>query len=265
MLAVYVLAPLMVGSLMFSFTIGRMFNGDMEELLNAQGDLFFGMGLQLFGGFLFLILSYLLLMGVIYQHIYYAGDGDIPEDISGFSDGMFSKLLRFIPFAILLTFISGAAMGLGIFAVVEISFFLFLLMIPLIIYVFIRLILFPIAFFIEDAGGFNSLVRSWELTSGYFWQTFGVYLLISIVFGILSQLLTTPLFLVTAIAGAGLGTESTLMEFLVIFSYTISFVFQVLFFAAQSISLGLQYYNLEERKEGQALGEQIAGLEGDIA
>src|SRR6056297_1800909 len=263
MIAVYVLAPLMIGSLMFSVTMGQMFAGDMQDFAASQDSPFLGMGLELFGGFFFLMIAYLLLMGVIYQHIYYAGKGEVPDNISDFSDGMFSKLMRFIPFMILLYIIVIGVMILGIFSLVEISFLL--LLIPLGAFLLIRLVLFPIAYFVEDAGGFNSLVRSWELTSGYFWQTFGVYLLITIVFGVLSQLLSTPLFLVTAIAGAGLGSESMILEVIVIFTYTLSFVFQVLFFAAQSIALGLQYFNLEERKEGHSLSKQVAGLEGDTA
>jgi len=265
MIAVYVLAPLMIGSLMFSVTMGQMFAGDMQDFAASQDSPFLGMGLELFGGFFFLMIAYLLLMGVIYQHIYYAGKGEVPDNISDFSDGMFSKLMRFIPFMILLYIIVIGVMILGIFSLVEISFLMLLLLIPLGAFLLIRLVLFPIAYFVEDAGGFNSLVRSWELTSGYFWQTFGVYLLITIVFGVLSQLLSTPLFLVTAIAGAGLGSESMILEVIVIFTYTLSFVFQVLFFAAQSIALGLQYFNLEERKEGHSLSKQVAGLEGDTA
>jgi len=265
MIAVYVLAPLMIGSLMFSVSMGQMFAGDMQDFAASQDSPFLGMGLELFGGFFFLMIAYLLLMGVIYQHIYYAGKGEVPDNISDFSDGMFSKLMRFIPFMILLYIIVIGVMILGIFSLVEISFLMLLLLIPLGAFLLIRLVLFPIAYFVEDAGGFNSLVRSWELTSGYFWQTFGVYLLITIVFGVLSQLLSTPLFLVTAIAGAGLGSESMILEVIVIFTYTLSFVFQVLFFAAQSIALGLQYFNLEERKEGHSLSKQVAGLEGDTA
>lgn len=265
MIAVYVLAPLMVGSLMFSLAMGEMFTGGMESMIASQNSPIAGFGIEFLGGFLFIMIAYLLLMGVIYQHIYYAGKGEIPKSISKFSNGMFSKLLRFIPFVILLYFLLMMVMFFGIIAALEISFFLVLLLIPLGIYLLVKTILFPIAYFVEDAGAFNSLARSWELTSGYFWQTLGVYLLISIVFGVLSQLLSTPLFLVTAIAGAGLGSENMILEVITVFTYTLSFVFQVLFFAAQSIAIGLQYYNLEERKEGHSLGEQIAGLEGETA
>lgn len=265
MIAIYVLAPLMAGSIIFSLSIGQMFTGNIEELIAPGNNPWQGMGIEFVAGFLFLMISYLLLMGVIYQHIYYAGTGEVPDNVSEFSDGMFSKLIRFILFTILVVIMLFVIMFFATILVFEISFFLFLLFLPALVYLYVKLILYPIAFFVEDNGGLNSLARSWELTSGYFWQTFGVYLLITIVFGILSQLLSTPFFLVTAIAGAGLGTENMIMEIVTVFTYTLSFVFQVLFFAAQSIAIGLQYYNLEERKEGKSLGEQVAGLEGDTA
>lgn len=265
MIAVYVLAPLMVGSIIFSTSMGAIMTGAMAGMQNQPDPNLFGTGLEFIAGFFFLIVAYFLLMGVVYQHIYYAGKGEVPESISDFSDGMFSKLLRLIPVLLIVGVLFFLIVFIAAFAAIEISGFLALLFIPLVVYLMIKLILFPIAFFVEDAGGFNSLARSWELTNGYFWSTFGVYLLITIVFGILSQLLSTPLFVVMAIAGAGLGAESGLMEILVTSTYTLSFVFQVLFFAAQSISLGLHYFNLEERKEGHALSEQIAGLENETA
>ncbi len=265
MIAVYVLAPLMVGSIVISSSMGELMTEFTAGLQDQPDPNLFSTGLEFFAGFFFLMISYFLLMGVVYQHIYYAGKGEVPESISDFSDGMFSKLLRLIPALLIVAALFFFVVLLGGFAAIEISGFLVLFFIPLGVYLMIKLVLFPIAFFVEDAGGFNSLVRSWELTNGYFWSTFGVYLLITIVFGILSQLLSTPLFVVTAIAGAGLGTESGIMEIIVVFTYTLSFVFQVLFFAAQSIALGLHYFNLEERKEGQTLGEQVAGLENETA
>lgn len=261
MIAVYVLAPLMVGSIILSSSMGEL----MAGLQDQPDPNLFGSGLEFFAGFFFLMIAYILLMGVVYQHLYYAGKGKVPDSIHKFSNGMFSKLLRLIPVILIVTAMAFIFLTAMVFFIIEISGFLFLLFIPAAVYLMIKVALFPIAFFVEDTGGFNSLSRSWELTDGYFWQTLGVYLLITIVFGILSQLLSTPLFVVMAIAGAGLGAENELMNVLITATYAMSFVFQVLFFAAQSIALGLHYFNLEERKEGHTLSEQVAGLEGETA
>ena len=265
LVGVYVMAPLLAGSLLFSMALSDMFSGNIDQVLLNQNDPLAIFGLQFIGGFLFLFITYFMLMGVIYQHIYHTGRGEIPEGVSEFSDGMFSKLFRLIPTLLLVGFAFFVLIFLLTLTIVEITGWLILIYLPLLFFVFIKILLFPIAFFVEDDGAFYSLVRSWELTGGYFWQTFGVYLLITIVFGILSQLLSTPLFLVTSIAGVGLGADNILLETLFVATNTLSFVFQVLFFAAQSIAMGLHYYNLEERKEGHTLGEQISDLEEGIA
>lgn len=265
MLSVYVLAPLLAGSILFSMSLGNIISGDFEQDILSQNETLGFFGLEFFAGFFFLVITYFMLMGVVYQHIFYAGKGEIPDDVSEFSDGMFSKLFRLVPLFLLVGFLITVLVFILMLTIIEITAWLTLIYLPLLFYMFIKLLLFPIAFFVEDDGAFYSLVRSWELTNGYFWQTFGVYLLISIVFGILSQLLSAPLLLVTTIAGVGLGTGSVLIETLYVATNVLSFIFQMLFFAAQSIAMGLHYYNLEERKEGSTLGEQIANLEEGVA
>ena len=266
-IGVYVMTPLLAGSILFSVSMGRFMTGvgDAEQMVASQSGLFGFFGWEFFAGFFFLIITYFMLIGVVYQHIYFAGEDEIPDDVSEFSNGMFSKLFRLVPMFLLVGFALSVLAFILMLTIVEITAWLTLIYLPLLFFVFIKILLFPIAFFIEDDGAFYSLVRSWELTDGYFWQTFGVYLVISIVFGILSQLLSTPLLLVTSIAGIGMGTENVVIETLYVASNALSFVFQVLFFAAQSIAIGLHYYNLKERKEGHSLGDQIADLEEGIA
>ena len=132
MIAVYVLAPLMVGSIIISSSMGAIMTEAMAGLQDQPDPNLFGTGLEFFAGFFFLMIAYLLLMGVIYQHIYYAGEGDMPDNVSEFSKGMFSKLLRFIPFMILLYIIFIAGMVLIASSLSQISFFMILLVIPLV-------------------------------------------------------------------------------------------------------------------------------------
>lgn len=63
----------------------------------------------------------------------------------------------------------------------------------------IRLLLAPVALVLEGAGVITSMRRSWELVSGAWWRTFGIYLLGSILAGILSSVITVPF---TAIGAA---------------------------------------------------------------
>jgi hypothetical protein len=275
MIAIYVLGPLMLGSVILAFGFGDIFGQSFLTPAEIEESVLFNSAGLLFGAFFFIGLSYVLLYGTICQHLKYAAEGDVPLDIATFSKGMFFKVLVLVFIFILLVVLFSViflllptllftliSSQLGVLTIA----FVFLFSILISIFVFIRLMVFPVALFVKDTGGLNSLGVSWDLTKGYFWQTFGLYLLITIVFGILSQLISTPLLLINVIVGAGFGNAAGgLMEVISTIFFTASFVFQGLFFGAQTISIGLHYFNLEERKEGQALGEQIAGLEGDIA
>lgn len=275
MTAVFVMGPLMIGSVILTIGFGDIFGQSFLTPADIEESVLFNSAGLLFGAFFFIGISYVLLYGTICQHLKYAAEGDVPLDISTFSKGMFFKILVLIFIFILLmglfsiififlptllfTLISSQ---LGVFTIASV--FLFSILIS--IFVFIRLMVFPVALFVKDTGGLSSLGVSWNLTKGYFWQTFGLYLLITIVFGILSQLISTPLLLINAVLGAGFGNAAGgFMEVISAIFFTASFVFQGLFFGAQTISIGLHYFNLEERKEGHALGKQIAGLEGDTA
>lgn len=273
MTAVYVMGPLMIGSVILAIGFGDIFGQSFLSQADIENSALFNSAGILFGAFFFIGLSYVLLYGTVCQHLKHASDGEVPLDISTFSEGMFAKVLVLVLVFILLTVLFSMiffflptvlftliSAQLGVLTIA--SAFLFSTLVS--IFVFIRLMVFPVALFVKDTGGLSSLGVSWNLTKGYFWQTFGVYLLITIVFGILSQLISTPLLLINAIVGAGLGgAAGGFMEVISVVFITLSFVFQGLFFGAQSISIGLHYFNLEERKEGLTLGEQVEQLASD--
>ena len=273
MTAVYVMGPLMIGSVIMAIGFGDIFAQPFLSPADIEESAFFNSAGLLFGAFFFIGLSYVLLYGTICQHLKHAAGGEVPLDISTFSEGMFFKVLVLVFVFILLTVLFSViffflptllftliSAQLGVFTIASV--FLFSVLIS--IFLFIRLMVFPVALFVKDTGGLSSLGVSWNLTKGYFWQTFGVYLLITIVFGILSQLISTPLLLINAIVSAGIGDAAGgFMDLISIIFFTLSFVFQGLFFGAQSISIGLHYFNLEERKEGLTLGEQVEQLAAD--
>jgi len=265
MTAIFVLGPVMLGSVLLVFEMSDIFLMGMVEFDPASQQQLFQSGISIFIAFMLVFAGYGLLFGVVFQHMRHAVEGEVPMLASDFSKGMFGRIIRMILVFILLSFLFFVAFMVTIIFAAQTSLWILAAVVPLFIFLVIKLMLFPVAFFVEDAGAFNSLARSWELTNGYFWQTFGVYLLITIVFGILSNLLGTPLVLLGTIVGAGVGGDTAWFETLMIVFYSFSFVFQILFFGAQNIAIGLQYFNLEERKEGHTLSEQIQELEKGLA
>ena len=264
-IAVYVLAPLMLGSIIFSLEMGSLFSAAFAPGDNLDSIEEFGTGVAFFSAIGLVMIANLLLYGIIYQHMFHVSKGKVPESVSEFSEGMFGKLLTLLLMAILL-FIVLMIYVVFLALLVQVSAFTLIFTIPLLVFIVIRLLLFPVALFVDEEGGFASLGRSWQLTEGYFWNTFGVYIVISIVFSILSYLLSSPLYIIGMIAGAGLGIgESESLGTIMGIFYSFSMIFQIVFLAGQSIALGLFYFNLEERKEGHTLEKQIDTLEDGLA
>jgi hypothetical protein len=80
---------------------------------------------------------------------------------------------------------SGGAAALGLIGAI---FLLLVLLVPLGIYVQTKLLYTIPAVAIEQLGGVEGMKRSWRLTKGGFWRTFGYYLLASLAAGAVSYL-----------------------------------------------------------------------------
>ncbi|WP_345751174.1 hypothetical protein [Microbacterium rhizophilus] len=69
--------------------------------------------------------------------------------------------------------------------------------IPLWAWLGTKLYLVPSAIVLEQAGPIRGIRRSWILTRGRFWPTFGVMILISVIMGVASSIVSAPLQLVS--------------------------------------------------------------------
>lgn len=120
-----------------------------------------------------------------------------------------------------------------------------------------KLAIVPSIIVLERAPISRAVARSWRLTRGYFWRTFGVLALISIILSVASQVVTTPISLVMGIGGtlidptgsvegAALGTFVVTYILLILVSLVVSAVTSVVTAAAVS----LIYIDLRMRTEG---------------
>jgi hypothetical protein len=82
---------------------------------------------------------------------------------------------------------AGSAAALGVIGAI---FLLAIVLIPLGIFVQTRLLYTLPTVAIEQRGGIDGMKRSWRLTKGQFWRTFGYYLLASLAAGALSYLVS---------------------------------------------------------------------------
>jgi membrane-anchored glycerophosphoryl diester phosphodiesterase (GDPDase) len=97
--------------------------------------------------------------------------------------------------------------------------------------------------------------RSWSLTTGFFWRTLGVLLLIGLIVGVISQIVTTPLTLLFSAATALIDPNASFEAYIpagVLYLLTILVTLVVGAVAAvvQSAAVALIYIDLRMRKEG---------------
>jgi hypothetical protein len=119
-----------------------------------------------------------------------------------------------------------------------------------------RLSLVPSVLMLERLPLRDAVRRSWALTTGYFWKTFGIQLLVVVIVQTVAGVITTPLSLLLGI-GAGLvnpnGDETGLIiAGIVLYGLTIivSIVFGAIAAVVQAATPALIYIDLRMRKEG---------------
>lgn len=124
------------------------------------------------------------------------------------------------------------------------------------IYLSVKLVLTPAAFVHERAGIWDSFSRSWFLTDNFWWFTFGLIILMSLMVSFMSYFLAIPIMIATAFAqfaGGEIGSQQTMFAIIYGSAMLLGYIFYALFY----IALGLHYFNLLERKEGHVMQQRI--------
>lgn len=103
----------------------------------------------------------------------------------------------------------------------------------------------------------ESVARSWKLTDGYFWRTFGIQLLVSAILGVAMQVITVPIQLLAPMAvflidpnGTGNPVAVIVMVAIYLLSMLVVLVMSSVALVVQSATTGLIYVDLRMRKEG---------------
>jgi hypothetical protein len=120
-----------------------------------------------------------------------------------------------------------------------------------------KLSLVPSVLMAERVSLGRAIARSWALTEGAFWKTFGIQLLVAAMIAIATQIVTTPISFVGGLV-VGLADPNTqspttsavgvIVLYLVV--GIVSVVFGAIGAVAQSATVALIYIDLRMRKEG---------------
>jgi len=255
------------------FTSGNLLDsfGDFNP---AQGAVFF---IMLFVLIITSIIFYVLYQGVVYEYmLQYDEKGKENVKTSEVARATFQKFwtdlasnLAFIggmlaillPFGLLAIFFVAAFEEVGAVFIV----LMFFALIPIFLYLSVRWYFIIIARH-EDANlsVLDGFKRSAKMVKGYWWPTFGLIFVIGIIQGFASNLITIPVQLVmTFLATSGMQTSGyqednlTYMLLAVIVPLGLQFFVSYFFQVLQMVAIGLQYFNLVERKEGKDLIAKI--------
>jgi membrane-anchored glycerophosphoryl diester phosphodiesterase (GDPDase) len=144
----------------------------------------------------------------------------------------------------------GASVAVGILG--------FLVLIAAVFWLSTKLALVPSGIVLERLGFAAAIRRSWSLTTGYFWKTLGIQLLVAFIVGTVSQVVTTPVSVIFSVVAGSLDptgsaiTDNNITTIVVLYIVLalLSIITSSVTAVAQSATTALIYIDLRMRKEG---------------
>jgi hypothetical protein len=156
--------------------------------------------------------------------------------------------------------LAAALFGIGVAsppAAIAVTIVLVLAAIPLVWWLTTKLMLTPAVIILERATIGGAIARSWRLIRGRFWVALGVIIVISITFGVVSQVISIPFTflstgLSTIIAPTGADEPSAIIGVVVVLLLTqvVTLLIQSVAIVVQSTATALVYIDCRMRHEG---------------
>lgn len=191
------------------------------------------------------MLAYAMLTLIALKHMYLTNTDNVDETGS-LIQGSLTLLIKL------------SALYMVLFIIILFSAFFFFF--PA-IFLGIRLSLAPAALVLENRGVGDSISRSWELTQGFWWATFTLFLIMYIIVLFSSYAFILPATILSIFfVDTGTVTDAGLFSTIISSFMTLSTAFASLFVVILHLSFALQFYNIVERKEGEGLRSKIEGL-----
>lgn len=160
-------------------------------------------------------------------------------------------LAMLVPAAVAVALIASME-GVGILLLIP----LFLGLVALYTWIYVKLMVAPAAVVIEELGALDSLRRSWELTRANWWRILGITLVVGIMVGVVSQIVMIPVSLLPPLVASFLsphgGSEQDVAIAVAIGILTaiLGALAGALGYAFQTSVMALVYMDLRMRKDG---------------
>ncbi|HEU0183462.1 MAG TPA: hypothetical protein VFR16_14815 [Agromyces mariniharenae] len=119
----------------------------------------------------------------------------------------------------------------------------------------VKLALVPSVIVLEQAGIRQAVARSWRLTDGFFWRTFGVLLLVAVILNFAAQVVVQPVSIVGTLLGIVIdpnatGTYLTITIITTVVTTVLSLLIGAITAVVQAALVAVIYIDLRMRKEG---------------
>jgi hypothetical protein len=119
----------------------------------------------------------------------------------------------------------------------------------------VKLSLVPSIIVLERAGIRRAAARSWRLTDGFYWRTFGTLLLVAVILNVAAQVVVQPVSLVGTLLAViidptGTGAAITITIATTVVSLILSLLIGAITAVVQAALVAVIYIDLRMRKEG---------------
>jgi membrane-anchored glycerophosphoryl diester phosphodiesterase (GDPDase) len=119
----------------------------------------------------------------------------------------------------------------------------------------VKLALVPSIIVLEHAGIRAAAVRSWRLTDGFFWRTFGTLILVAAILNVAAQVVVQPVSLIGTLVAlvvdpTGAGAAITITIITTVVTVILSLLIGAITAVVQAALVAVIYIDLRMRKEG---------------
>lgn len=119
----------------------------------------------------------------------------------------------------------------------------------------VKLALVPSIIVLEHAGIRTAAARSWRLTDGFFWRTFGTLILVAVILNFAAQVVVQPVSLIGTLVAlivdpTGTGAAITITIITTVVTLILSLLIGAITAVVQAALVAVIYIDLRMRKEG---------------
>lgn len=166
-----------------------------------------------------------------------------------------AALLVAVVLLFLIVLLAGSISPVGLAVGIAVAVLLGLGLVVLGAWLGVKLALVPSVIVLERAGIRTAMARSWRLTDGFFWRTFGTLFLVAFILNVAANIVVQPVSLVGSLLAVivdptGTGAALTITIVTMVVTLILSLLIGAITAVVQAALIAVIYIDLRMRKEG---------------